>query len=101
MWTEADVERVLHECKRDPLLERVYSIDDIAIGWDTTPAAAAACGIHGTVSGGNLTIDQASGLQHQQAPPANKAPPLRMALKQGNSALHSRPPAKKEYLWKQ
>jgi hypothetical protein len=29
--TEADVERVLHECKRDPFCERVYSIDDITL----------------------------------------------------------------------
>ena len=40
--TEADVEQVLHECNRDPFREWVYSIDDIAIGLDTTPAAFAA-----------------------------------------------------------
>ena len=38
--TEADVERVLHECDREPFREREYSIDDITIGLDTTPAAA-------------------------------------------------------------
>ena len=54
--TEADVE--LHECKRDLFRERVYSINDITIGLDTTPVAAAACGIPRAVSGGKLAIDQ-------------------------------------------
>ena len=48
---------MLHECDRDPFRERAYSIDDITIGLDTTPAAAAACGIRGAMSGGKLTIE--------------------------------------------
>ncbi len=48
---------MLHECDRDPVRERAYSIDDITIGLDTTPAAAAACGIRGAMSGGKLTIE--------------------------------------------
>ena len=113
---EADVERVLHECGREPFPDRVYSIDDITIGVDATPAAAAACGIPGVRSGGKISIEQAGRLRQllerkraafstSKFPPANKAPPLRVTLKEGVKPFYMPAPketaAKKEYLWKQ
>ena len=114
--TEADFERILEECVRDPFVDKVFSIDDVTIGIDCSPEVAALCGIPGAVHGGKITVEQARAvrrvLENNRAafatgkfPAVNKREPVRVELEEGGSPHYEPPPkagpAKKEYLYKQ
>ena len=114
--TEADFERIMGECDRDPFKEKVYSIDDVTIGIDVTPEVATACGVPGAVHGGKISVGQAQAvrrvLEDNRAafatgkfPAVNKREPVRVELKEGMLPHYEPPPkagpAKKEYLYKQ